>query len=167
MQEPGRKAGFLCCCSVYSCETVMMPEQNKDIIRCFFDELVNKGNHNLTDRFINANFVAHDPNFPEDLQGPEGFTRVLKEVRRAFSEIFFEIDYVIAEGNFVACRWIAQGLHRKEFLGLPPAAKLVLISGLFLFRFSEAQIVELWIGWSPRELERQAEVRVEQEAALV
>jgi steroid delta-isomerase-like uncharacterized protein len=134
----------------------MSPEQNQDIVRCFIGELINKGNINLTDRFISPWFVGHDQGLMTDAVGSEGFIQALRELYHAFPDISFQIEDLIAQNDRVVCRWTARGRHRDEFQHIPSSGDLITINGMIIFRFSEAQIVECWVQWDIAVLLRQA-----------
>ena len=50
----------------------------------------------------------------------------------------------IAEGDTVVTRWSFRGTHRGELFGIAPTGKAVTMSGIFIDRIADGQVVEHW-----------------------
>src|SRR4029453_11168779 len=73
-------------------------------------------------------FVRHDANLP-DVVGPQAERQLIAGNLAAFPDLHFEIEQLIADGDLVAARYLVQGTHRGEFLGIPGAGRPVTIQG--------------------------------------
>jgi predicted ester cyclase len=51
---------------------------------------------------------------------------------------------MIAEGDNVAARFTAHGIHKGDFMGLPITGKPITMTGIEIFRIKDGKIVELW-----------------------
>ena len=51
---------------------------------------------------------------------------------------------MVAEGDKVAARFTARGIHEGAFMGLPPTGKLIAMTGIEVFRIENGKIAELW-----------------------
>ena len=71
-------------------------------------------------------FVRHDANLP-DVVGPQAEGQLIASNLAAFPDLHFEIGQLIVEGDLVAARYLVQGTHRGEFLGIPGAGCLVAV----------------------------------------
>jgi predicted ester cyclase len=49
-----------------------------------------------------------------------------------------------AEGNKITARFTARGIHKGQFMGLPPTGKPITMTGIEIFRIENCKIVELW-----------------------
>ena len=77
-------------------------------------------------------------------QGPglEGLKDVLRGMRAAFRDLNFSIEEQISEGDKVASRFEWTGIHRGEFLGVPPTGRQVRVWGIVIDRFEEGRVKE-------------------------
>jgi len=67
--------------------------------------------------------------FPTPVRGPEGVRQAMAVYFKAFPDLHFEVDQIIASGDYVVARWRATGTHRGEFNGIAPTNKLVSARG--------------------------------------
>ena len=102
-----------------------MSELNKILVRRAYEEVINRRQLQVIDELTAPNYVQHDANRPEDVNGPDG----LKQY---------------AEGDMVAARWSAAGTHRGEFNGIPPTGRCANVSGMTIFRFEHGKLAEEW-----------------------
>jgi predicted ester cyclase len=122
-----------------------MSDDNKALIRRFFEEVVNGGNTDRADEFVTANYVEHQP-LPgaEGRQGIEVAKAFLSMMRDAFPDYQFDIENLIAEGDKVEVRVSVSGTHRGEMLRLVPTGKRIRTSGIELFRLEDGKTAEHW-----------------------
>ena len=50
----------------------------------------------------------------------------------------------MTEGDMVAARFTARGVHNGAFMGLPPTGKPITMTGIEIFRLENGKIAELW-----------------------
>jgi len=125
------------------------PETNKAIFQGMFDEVF-KGNLNLDviDELFAADYVMHDPVWPGEVKGPEGFkqwTGVMFEP--FFSDSHIAAEDIIAEGDKVVVRWTWRATHTGEFMGIPPTGRQIAITGTTIHRFADGKFVESWVSY--------------------
>ncbi len=118
----------------------MPTEENKAIVRRFFEEVYNRGNLEVADELMASDFVDHDM-LPGQQSGVEGYKRSVAEQRAASSGLRFSIEDMFAEGKVVT-RSIGSGTHdRGELMGAPPTGKRITVSNITITRL-EGKIVE-------------------------
>jgi steroid delta-isomerase-like uncharacterized protein len=78
------------------------------------------------------------------VDGPEGARQLIERLKAAFSETSAQIEDVVASGDRVAVRYVFEGQHSGEMLGIPASGKRVRVSGIFIARFDGGRIAELW-----------------------
>ncbi len=136
--------------------TVSAEEQNnKALIRRFFEEVWVKGNVAAVDEVMAPNYVDHP--FPPGIPpGPEGVKQTLAAYRTTSPDLQSTLDDIFAEGDRVAYRWSARGTHLGEWLGVPPTGHHFTMSGITIYRIAEGKAVEGWnsIEVSPTEEEQ-------------
>jgi steroid delta-isomerase-like uncharacterized protein len=122
----------------------MPTEENKAIVRRFFEEVYNRGNLEVADELMASDFVDHDM-LPGQQSGVEGYKRSVAEQRAASSDLRFSIEDMFAEGDKVVTRSIGSGTHdRGELMGVPPTGKRITVSNITITRLEGGKIVEEW-----------------------
>ena len=120
--------------------------QNKELVRSFAEEVLNKGDVDAIDRFVSRDFVAHFPGF----QGQEvpydvaGFKQSMEQSRAAMRDFYIGIDSLIAEGDTVAARTTFSGVHTGNLMGVPPSNKRLSWQVMHFFRIANGRIAESW-----------------------
>ncbi|WP_344486521.1 ester cyclase [Nonomuraea monospora] len=95
------------------------------------------------DELVQPDVRFHAP-APAAPGGVEAFTRVWDTLLRAFPDLHVQIEDVIEEGDLVACRNTVTGTHRGEYRGLAPTGRTVTYGEMFVVRFSDGRIAEIW-----------------------
>jgi steroid delta-isomerase-like uncharacterized protein len=121
-------------------------EENKALLRRWFDEVWNKGRAEAIDEMFAADGVAHglsdDPEHP--LKGGGGFKPFHQTFRGAFPDIEVVIEDMIAEGDKVAVRCSVRGRHAGDNLGVAASNAPVDFTGIAIVRIRDGKIVEAW-----------------------
>jgi predicted ester cyclase len=76
--------------------------------------------------------------------GIQGINDVISACRAAFEGLNVTIEDMVAEGDKVAARFTARGIHKGVFMGLPPTGKPITMTGIEIFRIENDMIAELW-----------------------
>jgi steroid delta-isomerase-like uncharacterized protein len=124
-----------------------MSEENKALVRRWFEDLFNARNLDVADEIVAQDHVLHDPVLPDLPSGPEGSKQVVGLYHGAFLDANITIEDQIAEGDEVVTRWTGRGTHQGEFRGVPPSGNRVEISGMTHNRISEGKIAESWTNY--------------------
>ena len=69
---------------------------------------------------------------------------VITTCRAAFENLNVTVENMTAEGNKVAARFTARGIHKGAFMGLQPTGKPITMTGIEIFRIENGKIAELW-----------------------
>ena len=120
-----------------------MSEQNKAIMRRFYEEVFNRGNLTVAEDVFATDFIEHEI-FPGMAPGLEGFKQMVSAARAAFTDFRVSADDMLAEGDKVAVRYTTSGTHRGGFVGVAPTGKRVTLTGIDINRFTGGKIVEHW-----------------------
>lgn len=121
----------------------MSTEENNRIVRRFFDLGPSQGNMNAAAKELLAeDFVLHVP-LPS-APGIQGISDIVTACRAAFEHLNVTVEDIVAEGDKVAARFTARGVHKGEFMGLAPTGKPITMTGIEIFRLENGKIAELW-----------------------
>ena len=122
----------------------MSLEENKALIRRFYEEVWNKGNIAVVDDIFAPDYVRHDLRPGIAPSGPEGQKAIARLFRAAFPDTRMTLDLLIAEGDLVMGRWTTRATHTGEWGGVPPTGKQAVFTGVNIFRIAGGKVVELW-----------------------
>jgi steroid delta-isomerase-like uncharacterized protein len=123
-----------------------MLEENKALLRRWFEEIWNNGRSELIDELFDENGIAHglsdDPSQP--IKGPSGYRPFYTAFRQAFPNMVVAIEDMVAEGDKVAARCSVRGKHEGEFMGRAATQAPVEFTGITIVRIDNGKIVEAW-----------------------
>jgi steroid delta-isomerase-like uncharacterized protein len=122
----------------------MSLEENKALIRRFYEEVWNKGNVAVIDDIFAPDYIRHDLRPGTPPSGPEGQKAIARLFRAAFPDVQMTLNLLIAEGDLVVGRWTTQGTHTGEWAGVPPTGQRATFAGVNIFRIANGKVVELW-----------------------
>ena len=86
-------------------------DENKALIRRFYEEVWAKGDPNVSDEVFHDEYVRHDLRAGAAEPGPAGQTKIALDFRRAFPDVDWHVDLILGDGDFVVGRWTATGNH--------------------------------------------------------
>lgn len=125
----------------------MTTEENKALVRRWFEEVVSQGNLALADELLGGpDYIIHFPGSPEPIDR-EGHKQLVTMFRTGFPDWREVVEDMIAEGDKVVTRVTGYGTHEGEFQGIPPTGKKVTVAGLGIDRVAAGKIVEKWAAF--------------------
>ena len=115
----------------------MSTEQNKVVVRRFMMEALSGRNVGVADEVLAPNYVNR-------LTGADlaAFKGMLTGMSAALSDVQFEIDELVAEGDSVVARWQMAATHSGSLMGESPSGKRLSSRGLTYYRLVDGRIVE-------------------------
>jgi len=117
-----------------------MSETQKEIIRIWVEEVINKGNLTVLDEIAHPKYVYRSPS--EELHGPEAIKGLIAMFRAAFPDLKTRIDDLVIEGNKAIYCVTITGTHKGDFMGIAATGKQVKVNAMVLSRFEEGKIIE-------------------------
>jgi steroid delta-isomerase-like uncharacterized protein len=140
-------------------------EANNKTAFARFHDACNSGDLALISTTIDETFhpdaLFHTP-APIKESGPEAMKRVWTLLLRAFPDIHVTVEDVISECDKVVFRNTVTGTHRGEYRGLRPTGKSLTYNEIFIIRFADGRIAEVWgVVDTLSQLEQLGTVRVD------
>jgi steroid delta-isomerase-like uncharacterized protein len=117
----------------------MTIEENKALVRRWYDEVLNRRNLAVADEILAEDFVINGRPI-----GRDGLKQAVRWVRSIFPDTIVTIEDVIAEGDRVVTRWCANATHQGEFQGIPATGKAITLRGIHIDRVANGKIAERW-----------------------
>ena len=121
----------------------MSAEENKAVVRRYFEEIDAKRDASVLDEFVAPDFVDHNPSpgFTPDL---EGLIQSFNHFLAATPDGYHIVEDMIAEGDKVMTRISAYGTQTGELFSIPPTDKQIRVTGIAIHRIANGKIVEHW-----------------------
>jgi predicted ester cyclase len=109
-----------------------MSEQNKDLVRKYYEEVINGRNLDAVgDYFADERVV-------------EGVRRGCFSYFTSFPDLHVSLDELIAEGDAVFVRSTMTGTHDGEYKGIPPTGRHIATECAEVFRIADGKFVGYW-----------------------
>jgi steroid delta-isomerase-like uncharacterized protein len=122
----------------------MFPEENKSLVRRYYEELWNRWDLSLADELLGEGLTFRG-SLGVAVRGRDGFRDYVRAVRRAFPDFHNRIEELVAEGDKVVARLTYTGTHHGELFGIGPTGKRVTYAGVALLRIEADRIAEGWV----------------------
>jgi steroid delta-isomerase-like uncharacterized protein len=119
-------------------------EDNKILVRRWYDEVWTKGDMAAVDDLLSPTYVGHAAGAP-DVKGTEGIKQLVATFGTAFPDHRVTVEDIVAEGDKVAVRYTMRGTHRGEFMGIAPTNKELTWTGMAIFRVMNGKFQEYWL----------------------
>ena len=119
-----------------------MDERGDGVMRRAFLEIMGRGNVQLIDELFARDFTGHDTT--GGTFGREEFREGVVAMVAAFSDRHVVIADQVVDGNKVASRWTATGVHSGAFNGIPATGRQVHMTGISIDRIADGKVIESW-----------------------
>ena len=127
-------------------------EENKLAARRLMEEVYNGDNLSLIPELVSPDFVAH---VTPEYRGHEGLKQHIVESRKAFPDMHFTIDNILAEGDMVAWRVTMKATHKGNLGEIAPTGNTISYTAIAISRYSDGKEVERWQEMNPLDLYQQ------------
>ncbi len=119
-----------------------MSDANKEVARRLYRQL-NEGDLGVVDDVISDDFVEHEV-MPGLEPTKAGLRQLFEMFHTAFGGASFEVDSMIGEGDTVVAMLRMTGVHKAEFMGIPPSGRAINVGVADQFRIEDGKVVEHW-----------------------
>src|SRR5215204_326620 len=128
-------------------------QENKALVRRYFEEVWGKGNLAAVDDFVAADYVEHTVP-PVSRPGRDTLKQYVAMFHDAFPNMKGILHDIFAQRDRVAYRWSASGTHLGEWAGVPPTGLHMTVRGITIHRIAGGRCVE---GWGSVDISRSEE----------
>jgi steroid delta-isomerase-like uncharacterized protein len=119
----------------------MSTEENKAVVRRFFEVLLSTDNLAVADELLSPDFCFYFAGSPQPMD-VESYKEFLAARRAAFPDRCFVVEDMIAEGDKVSARFTMRGTHEGELRSIAPSGREVTMTGIDMIRLEEGKMVE-------------------------
>ena len=120
----------------------MTAQVNKTVVERY-GELWNTGDLSIVDELLTEDFLLRNPDGGESA-GRAAFKAGVAHHHDTMTGFRVSIDDVVAEGDMMAIRFTARGVHTGPFLGSDPSGKPLTWTGMQLLHFRDGRIASIW-----------------------
>ena len=118
-----------------------MSEENKQVVRRIYDEVLAQGKVDVADELVAEDVV--EPNQPPGLPpGREGFKLWTAMMHEIFPDLAIAVDTILAEDDLVAAHATWTGTNTGSVMGHEPTGKAVTVTSTDIFRLRDGMCVE-------------------------
>ena len=118
-------------------------KENKETLRRFVAEVINKQSPEAIDQFVAESYLEHSP-IGQVPPTREGLRDSLGALFAAFPDFRSEEQGLLAERDEVVYRGLASGTHQGEFMGAEGTGRRFEISEVHIARLADGKLVEHW-----------------------
>ncbi|MET9243081.1 ester cyclase [Nonomuraea sp. NPDC003709] len=112
-----------------------------------FHEAINSGDLEIISKAIDE-FIHPDGRFhTAELAGVtavQAQKRIWDVLLRAFPDIHVSVEDLLADGDKIVARQRVTGTNSGEYRGMPPTGRSVTYNEIFIARFADGQITDIW-----------------------
>jgi len=128
----------------------MSVEENKAVVRRYFEECWNKGDLALIDECL-----ALDVSLGDVKHVREDWNDAISRWLTGLPDFRYHVDLLIAEGDIVAAKTHFTATHRGVFHHgrwgpWPPTGKSIDMKEMIFFHLTGGKIVEMWDSWDDK-----------------
>lgn len=120
-------------------------DANKETIRGFIETL-NAAEFDKLEEYMTTDTVFHPTSAANDMEfeGIEAQREWYRMEREAMPDLHYEIEHLLADGEFVSARCTISGTHEGEYMGLEPTGKRFDEAFFVVARMEDGKIAEAW-----------------------
>ena len=115
-------------------------ENNKEVIRQLYENALNKEDFESLKTYVSDDYTG-----PTGVKGHLGFAEPVKALYKAFPDIHWNLEDLIAEGDKVVVKWNWKGMHSGQFTTFVATRKQITANGMAIYHLSHGKIISTTI----------------------
>jgi predicted ester cyclase len=131
-----------------------MPHAPEAVVRALFSDLYTRNEAEAADRLLASDFVNHE-GAAERSPGPQGAKETAAWLHASFSDLRFDIEDVISDGDSVVVRLTMSGRHTGAagpFAEMPVTDRTFRTRQIHIWRVADGKVTDHWavrddLGW--------------------
>lgn len=128
----------------------MTVEENKAMIRRFYEEGANVRNRDVINELVAPEFIGYYPDIAEGLggitRGPQSLIQDLNNIAAMVPDFRTTLEDLVGKDDRVGIRGVTRGTHTGTIPGVPPTGNAVMFTWCAIYRFANGRIVERWMN---------------------
>ena len=99
----------------------MSADDNKALVRRYIEVGWSRGDLGVVWESVAPDYRRHQPGMPFPVETGAALEELVGMYRRGLPDLEVVIDHIVAEGDFVATRVSARGIHNGDLAGITPS----------------------------------------------
>jgi predicted ester cyclase len=124
----------------------MTAEENKSVVRRFYDEVMGQGRVEVLDDLMVEGFIDHGEALFGSPQGRDTLRAGVEAVHGILPGLHVQLHEMVAEGDLVGVRGTMRCRHGGAFLGVAATGHELSWEGIAIFRLEDGRIAERWFN---------------------
>jgi predicted ester cyclase len=116
---------------------------NIELVREYTQQVFNCHKPDLASRYVTPDVKWHGGTLGT-VEGTENLVGLLRAFIGALPDLNAQEQDIVADGNFVAVRFVVEATHKGELLGIPSTGNRLRWDAVDLYRLSDGMISEEW-----------------------
>lgn len=112
-------------------------QKNKELVQKLYEEVINQRKMELLPDYIAEDFIGI-----RGIKGAAGFKEPVEELIKAFPDIQYQIEELIAEEDKVYIRWKLTGTNKGQFQHIAPTGNVIMNEGMAVFELKGNKIIK-------------------------
>ncbi|CAJ37944.1 ester cyclase [Methanocella arvoryzae] len=133
-------------------------EDNKALVRRYYEEFYDRRNLAVIDELVSEKYVHHIPDVLNQVMDYQDFRKRELQMSGAFPDLSRSIEDMIAEGDKVVTRSIMKGTHTGNLPNIPATDRKIDVDCIVINRINDGKIVEGWESYDSLGMYLQLEV---------
>lgn len=106
-------------------------------------------------KLVDEKLVIESDTLPQTLTGRDAARQFFHVYVNAFPDLHFQIDQMLAVGEYVVTRWTATGTHRGDLMGIAPTNRSGVTHGCSVAEYRGGRPIHDRLYWDSGNLLRQ------------
>lgn len=120
-------------------------EANKALVMRVWEEGYQQRNLDVFDAVFDPSYTErHSDQGYFEKGGPDRAKQSCELMHMRFGSLSFEVEQMIAEGDYVTTRAVVGGIHKGKYLGVPATFQPVYLAVVVISKIKNGMIVEDW-----------------------
>ena len=119
-----------------------MSEENKRLVRRYYEEVLNQRRLEAFDELADPRFISHLAN--GGIVNIGVYKQAIAGSLAAMPDLHVTVDDQIAEDDKVVTRWTATGTSLVEFAGIKPQGQPLTVTAIHIHRIQAGKLIEHW-----------------------
>lgn len=119
------------------------PAKNQEIMRKFYEEVMNKHNTSMVDSLVASDYIEHciDPGYTPDRNG---LRKGWEDFIKGYPDLNCKINFMVADTDCVTVQYTITGTNTGSVMGMAATGKKINVDGVDIVRFKNGKAFEHW-----------------------
>lgn len=121
---------------------ISQEENNRKVVTRYFEEVLNNKKLDRLSEILDTGYIYHNLQDGSDTKGFDQIKEFLPYLFRAFPDLHYTIEKIVADDEKVAVQTIITGTQQEEFWGYRPTNQKIRVAEVFFMTLKNNKIVE-------------------------